>query len=202
MSTDYKPLTAIPFDSLFDGRLAKYGICETIKPDTSESVRYLLGRDGILRVFSEENGRDSSFERPSFTPMPWSICDALTAEFETEFVSEHDHRYWGFDTAGEWDAYQNKIAADYENEFYADIIRFYRGKSHDLEPGTIGFAKATVARSLIDRDPSLMKPDKRDALLALIDEADEQKAVVVQLTPEELAMAELMMARTDDLPKA
>src|ERR1700730_1071232 len=109
MSTAYKPLFNIRFENIFDARLDKYEVREQIRTDTSDSTRYLAGPDGVLAVFSEQNGASRSFVRPSFEPMPWSTFDALNREFDTEFVSEHDHRFWGFDTAGEWDQFQNEI---------------------------------------------------------------------------------------------
>jgi hypothetical protein len=204
MSTSYRALIAIPFHSLFDGRLDKYGIREIIKSDTSESLRYLSGKDGILSVYKEQGGADSSFERPSFAPMPWAIFDALAAEFGTDFVSEHDHRYWGFDTAEEWNAFQDKLARDDDDDFYRNVLRFSRGESHELTPGTIGFARAEIARGLIDMDPSLAEPDRRVALFAMITEIYEREnpPLRVELTREDLAKVELIMSRRDDLSKA
>jgi hypothetical protein len=89
VSTDYRALIAIPFHSLFDGRLDKYGIREIIKSDTSESLRYLSGKDGILSAYKEQGGADSSFDE--LHSNAWAIFDALTAEFGTDFVSEQDH---------------------------------------------------------------------------------------------------------------
>ena len=34
-------------------------------------------------------------------PVPWEVIDAIIAEFTVEFVSEHDHRFWGFATKEE-----------------------------------------------------------------------------------------------------
>jgi hypothetical protein len=47
-----------------------------------------------------------------------SIFDALNREYGTEFFSEHDHRFWGFDTAEEWDKFQNQIAKGNNDDFY------------------------------------------------------------------------------------
>jgi hypothetical protein len=204
MSTDYRALIAIPFRGVFDGRLDKYGIREIIKSDTSESLRYLCGKDGILNVYKEQGGTDCSFERPSFAPMPWVIFDALTEEFGTAFVSEHDHRYWGFDTAEGWNAFQDKLAIDDDDDLYRNILLFFRGKSHELIPGTIGFAQAEIALELIQKDPRLAEPDWRVALFAMITEIFEREnpPLKVELTRQDLARVDLIMSRTDDLPKA
>lgn len=77
MSTQYKPLMNIPYERMFDGRLDQYRVREEIRTDTSDSRRYLAGADGVLAVFPDQNGASSTFVRPDFGPMPWSIFDAL-----------------------------------------------------------------------------------------------------------------------------
>jgi hypothetical protein len=94
MSTEYKPLMNIPYERMFDGRLHQYGVREEIRTDTSDCTRYLAGPDGVLAVFPDQNGASSTFVRPGFGPMPWSIFDALNREYGTEFFSKHDHRFW------------------------------------------------------------------------------------------------------------
>jgi hypothetical protein len=170
MSTAYKPLFNIRFENIFDARLDKYEVREQIRTDTSDSTRYLAGPDGVLAVFSEQNGASSSFVRPSFEPMPWSTFDALNREFDTEFVSEHDHRFWGFDTAKEWDQFQNEITRGENDDFYIDLIRYARGEPNGLIPGTVGFEEAEIAKTLIERDANLAKPEARDALFAALNE--------------------------------
>src|SRR4029077_3744502 len=49
MSTNYRSTQAIPFAQLFDGRLEKYGVYETIQSDSTDRIRYLVGRDGVVR---------------------------------------------------------------------------------------------------------------------------------------------------------
>jgi hypothetical protein len=104
-----------------------------------------LVADIAQAVFPDQSGANSTFVRPSFGPMPWSIFDALNREYGTEFFSEHDHRFWGFDTAEEWDKFQNQIAKGNNDDFYVEIIRYARGEPNGLIPGTIGFKKAEIA---------------------------------------------------------
>lgn len=204
MSTSYKPLKDISFDKVFDGRLHPYDVREEIRADTSDSTRYLAGRDGVLAVFPDQSGASSTFVRPSFGNMPWSIFDALAAEFDTELVSEHDHPYWGFETAEEWEAFQDKIAKADDDDFYNDIMRHVRGEPNGLTPGTIGFKKAEIAKTLVEGDPSFAEPEAREALLEALNAVYEKTSAAgaVVLTTGDRALAELLMARTDDLPQA
>ena len=202
MSTYYRPLSKIPFAQLFDGRLKKYGVREKIQADTTKSRRYLVGCDGILVINRKKDG-DSHFTRPSFMPMPWAVCDAISEEFKIEIVSERDHRYWGFATQKEWDAFNEKMAKEDEDEFYSDLLNYVRGKPHGFKRGTVGMAKAKIARTLIRRDPGLVAPKKRDVLLEAVRAIyDRDHSIKVTLTKQDIAAAKMLVARTDDLPKA
>ncbi|MBR1156811.1 hypothetical protein [Bradyrhizobium sp. JYMT SZCCT0428] len=147
MSTDYRPIPAIRFAKLFDGRLDKYGVKEkeARAPDDTRRVRYLTGSDGVLEAYERGDGT-SSFSRGSFRPVPWTVIDALTEEFEVKLVSEHDHRYSGFQSKKEWDDWQDQLVKEREDRFYENILRFLRGEPHDNSPGTIGMMQAEIAK--------------------------------------------------------
>jgi hypothetical protein len=135
--------------------------------------------------------------------MPWAVFDALTEEFEIDLVSEHDHRYWGFSTEEEWVAFQEKIAKKNEDAFYSDLLRYLRDEPNDLKPGTNGMTMAEIAKTLVANDPGLMAHEKRDALLEAVNVIYyREHAVTVTLTEQDLALAEMMVARTGDLPEA
>jgi hypothetical protein len=202
MSTMYRPLKDLLFAEIFNGRLEKYDIREKVQPDSTETRRYLAGSDGVLIVYREENAT-CTFERAGFTAVPWAVFDALAEEFDTEFVSEHDHRFWGFATEEEWDAFNEKIARKYEDEFYKDLLHYVRGEPHGLSPGTIGMIKADIAKTIVTREPSLMKPENRSVLLAAVEGIyDKEHAVKVTLTEQDRAQATMMGARTGDLPRS
>jgi len=202
MSTYYRPLNDIPYDNLFDGRLEKHDVRGEVRSNTTTERRYLLGRDGVLIAFRERDGNGSSFSRPSFGPMPWTVFDAIAVEFEAELVSEHDHRYWGFNTADEWDAFNDKLAKEDEDNFYNNVLHYVLGESNDLLPGTIGMIRANIAKALVEGNPSLTEPVNRDALLQGIEKVYlEKHAVSVRLTDHDLAAAEMLMVRTENLPK-
>jgi len=202
MSTDYRPIPAIPFNKLFDGRLAKYGVREKADPDATVRRRYLVGGDGVLEAYENDDGT-SSFSRAAFTPIPWAVIDALAEEFETELVSEHDHRFWGFATQEEERDWNERMAKEAEDNFYKDLSHYLRGESNDLKPGTVGMQKAEIAKALVEADESLMAPDNRQQLLEAVEVIyDRDHAVKVTLTPEDKAAVELMAARRNELPQA
>ena len=83
MSTSFRPIPDIPFNQLFDGRLDKFGVREKAERDPTARIRSLVGSDGVLEAYKNDDGT-SFFKRRSFTPFPWSVLDALTEEFEAE----------------------------------------------------------------------------------------------------------------------
>jgi hypothetical protein len=200
MSTDWRPIPDIPFAELFDGRLEKYGIRALIVDRETEGWQYLEGPDGTLSVSRAEDGT-CIFTRRGV--VPWTIFDAIAEEFKIEWVSEYDHRYWGFATEKEWDDWNNQLAKESEDEFYNDLVKYLRDEPNGLRPGTIGMIKAEIAKTLVKGDLGLMAPEKRNALLEAVEAIyDRDHAVKIELTEQDLAAAELMAARTDDLPKA
>ena len=127
----------------------------------------------------------------------------MAEEFEIEWVSEHDHRYWGFATEKEWNDYWDEENKKDEDIFYSDLLHYVQDEPNDIRPGTIGMIKAKIAKALVEGEPGLAAPEKRDALLGAIRAIyDWDHALIVRLTEQDLAAAHLMAARTDDLPKA
>jgi hypothetical protein len=196
MSTHYAPIPDISFDQLFDGRLEKYGIKEEIVANPTEGTRYLAGCDGFLQVYREEKGT-CTFTRRGCAP--WAIFDALTEEFGIELVSEQDYRYYGFATEEEWNNWHEQLNKKAEDEFYDNILKYLRGEPNGVLPGTI----AKIAKTLVEIDPGLVAPEKRDVLLEAVRAVyDRDHTVTITLTEQDLAAADMMAARTDDLPKA
>ena len=168
MSTDFRPIpAAIPFNKLFDGRLDKYGIRARAPTDSSPRSGFLVGSDGVLDVYQRDDG-SASFSRPSFNPIPWTVIDALTNEFQVELVSEHDHRFWGFASKKEEEDWHDQIAKEYEDDFYKNLVHYLRGEPHNLTSGTIGMQKAEIAKALVARDENLLTPTKRQLLLGTV----------------------------------
>lgn len=198
MSTWWRPASDIPFAQLSDGRLEKYGI--RIVDTPHDGKLFLVVRDDFLELERQKNG-DCNFKRRGYVLSP--INRALTEEFEIEWVSEHDHRFWGFATEEEWYAFNEKLTKEDEDRFYNDLLHYLRHEPNDLSPGTIGMIKAKIAKTLVASDPSLTAPEKRNALLEAVSAIyDPDDAKTTTLTERDLAPVELMAARTDDLPKA
>jgi hypothetical protein len=200
MSTDYRPISAIRFTELFDGRLDKYGVREKACADSTLKNKYLQG--SVLEAYQNDDGT-SSFSRRSFTPVPWTVIDALTKEFETELVNEHDHRYWGFANEKGWTDWQDQLAREAEDDFYKNLVHYVRGQPNDLRPGTIGMLRAEIAKALVASDETLMAPNNRHLLLEGVEAIyDRDHTATVTLTDQDFAAAELMVARTNKLPQA
>jgi hypothetical protein len=201
MSTDYRPIPAIRFSKLFDGRLDKYGIRARAPTNSSPNSWSLVGSDGVLEAYRQLDG-NANFSRGSFEPIPWAVIDALTNEFQIELVSEHDHRFWGFASKKEEEDRHNQIAKEYEDDFYKNLVHYLRGEPHNLTSGTIGMQKAEIAKALVATDESLLTPTKRHLLLEGIEAIyDRDHSVKITLTAESLALVELLAARTDELPR-
>ena len=200
MSTEWRPIPDIPFAKLFDGCLEMHGI-KAVKVDCgTDSHQYLEGPDGYLQVHEKSDGA-CSFTRRGV--VPWAIFDAIAEEFEIEWVSEHDYRYWGFATEKEWDDFWDERNKKAEDDFYNDLLLFLRDEPNELRPGSIGMIKAEIAKTLVKGDPRLATPERRDVLLSAIEVIyDRDHAVIVSLSEEKEAAAYLMAARTDDLPHA
>ena len=103
---------------VFDGRLEEFGIREHIVPgQTTDTYRCLTdGRDYIW-VTMDGNG------------FFWHVRDAsgilYASVFETEVVSEHQGQFWGFDTEGEWERWQEEEARKshekFKEQFYVEF---------------------------------------------------------------------------------
>jgi hypothetical protein len=105
------------------------------------------------------------------------MLNALIDEFEIELINEHDHRHWGFATEEEWDACWDKIAKEYDGEFYKQLLCYMRGEPNSIMPGTNGFGKAEIAKCLFARDPSWIGQGRRDELLKTLQVLAAQPAI-------------------------
>ena len=129
--------------------------------------------------------------------------NAIGQVFETYIALEYEAKYWGFDTEEEWEAFQEKLSKEGRDEFYVDLMKFLRNEPHDFRPGTNGMTMADLAKTLVEKDPSLLNPENREKLLAKIDEVFlGEHAIQVKLTPEDIAVAEMRVTHEDDLPQA
>jgi hypothetical protein len=203
MSTSYRPLKEISAQDLFDGRLEELGIREHAAVGSNERSRCLTDGRNYLWVYIDERGNISDLVRYAPNGAPGKIMNAIGQVFETYIASEYEAKYWGFDTEEEWEAFQEKLSKEARDEFYVDLMKFLRNEPHDIRPGTNGMIMADLAKTLVEKDPSLLNPENREELLAKIDEVFlGEHAIQVKLTPEDIATAEMRVTHEDDLPQA
>ena len=203
MSTSYRPLKEISAQDLFDGRLEELGIREHAAVGSNERSRCLTDGRNYLWVYIDERENISDLVRYAPNGAPGKIMNAIGQVFETYIASEYEAKYWGFDTEEEWEAFQEKLSKEARDEFYVDLMKFLRNEPHDIRPGTNGMIMADLAKTLVEKDPSLLNPENREKLLAKIDEVFlGEHAIQVKLTPEDIAAAEMRVTHEDDLPQA
>jgi hypothetical protein len=134
---------------------------------------------------------------------PQRILGAIADEFDVDIVSEYEPQFWGYETQEEWDADWDAMAKKDEQDFYNDVVKFVRGESHDIRPGTIGMIKAKIAKQLVAESPDLLAEHKRPDLIKAVNMIyDRDHAFVVTLTDEDLAFTRMAATHEDNLPQA
>jgi hypothetical protein len=203
MSTSYRPLKEISAQDLFDGRLEELGIREHAAVGSNERSRCLTDGQNYLWVYIDERGNISDLVRYAPNGAPGKLMNAIGQVFETYIASEYEAKYWGFDTEEEWEAFQEKLSKEARDKFYVDLMKFLRNEPHDIAPGTNGMTMAEIGKALVEKDSSLVKSENKEKLLAKVDEVFLGEHVTrVELTPEDVALAEMIATHEDDLPQA
>jgi hypothetical protein len=161
MSTDYCLLRKVLACDLFDGRLEEFGVREHVQAErTTKHSRCLTDGHSYLWVHIDDDG---SVDLHSY--YPGEILHAVAEVFDTYIVSEHDPQYWGFDTQEEWDAYMEKRSKEADKKSHIELLKYLRGEPNDIVPGTIGMLEAEIAKTLVQKDRSLLLPINKDKLL-------------------------------------
>lgn len=142
-------------------------------------------------------------ERPN---APHLIFEAIAKAFDTDIFSEYEPQFWGYETREEWDVAHAKLNAKlnqkFADEFYGDLMKYLRGEPNVFKSGTNGMIKGKIAKDLVAENDGLLSPDRRQELMDKIDRVYEaDHAVIVRLSDEEIAFAELFAAADDDLPQ-
>jgi hypothetical protein len=210
MSTDYRllkkvpgsngPLAKVPACDLFDGRLEEFGVREHDWPGETKKSRCLTdGRNGVC-VHIDDDGFVLSISRHGRN-YPGKILNAVAVVFDVDIVSEYEPQYWGFDTQEEWDACMENMSKEAEEKFHIELLKYLRGEPNDIGPGNIG--KAEIAKTLVEKDPSLLLPINNDKLRNEVRSIyDRENAVTVTLGPKDLALVRMLSTDEDDLPRA
>jgi hypothetical protein len=126
-----------------------------------------IGADGFLVSFTRYGLNDPSV-----------ILDALAESFDTYIASEHDPQYWGFETEEEWHAVLDELHRECEDSFYADIFKFVSGEPNGIRDGTVGEIQAKIAKQLVESDPEMLLPDRREQLMKAVKEIYDRDHVV------------------------
>ena len=203
MSTDFRPLTPIRMAELFDGRLERVGVWEHHPKELAPNQKILTDGSNYLHVYSKEKGLVSSFSRYMPNGNPGYILTAISDEFDVDIVSEYEPQFWGFDTQEEWDACTEEMSRKHEEEYYIELVKYLRGEPNDIRQGTIGMIEAEIAKTLVEKDPSLLLPINKDKLRNDVRSIyDREHAVKVTLGPKDLALVRMLSTDEDDLPSA
>jgi hypothetical protein len=171
MSTDYIISKKLKAQDLFDGRLEAFGIRE----HQGDNRRCLTDGHDFLWAYMNWEGIVSRVTAHGPNG-PGKIFHAIDDAFDIQILSEHDPKYWGFDTQEEWDAAKKRASDQARNELYAYVCAYVRGEPNEIEPGAIA-VKAKIAEGLVETDAALLHPENKDKLLAGIN------AIYAAITP-------------------
>ena len=166
MSTDFRALTTIQVEALFDGRLEQFGVHEHFPSSKMEPGARILA-DGsnflwayqcpkVVTGFSSYAGYAGN--------NPCRILAAIEEVFEVEIVSEHDPRYWGFDTQEEWEIAMDKMEKERADSFYLELLKYLGNEPNDLQAGTNEIVRAEIGARLVADNPELLLLENRPAL--------------------------------------
>jgi hypothetical protein len=185
MSTDFRPMTPIQMDQLFDGRLAQFGIREE-KTDTSDVQRRCL-TDGknYVWVYGTESGRVGSFSRNGANSAS-HIIGAIEDLFDVTIVSEHHPSFWGFATERAWlKPWEN---VEESERFLEDLKTYIATGETQYSPGEIGYMLQRIGRFVISMLPELQAARNREKLEKLLAAVlEEHELVFISETNEEIA---------------
>lgn len=204
MSTSYRSLTPLRFEDLFGDALAACGLREVVDPrDTTPTARCLSDGTNFLWIYADEAGFVSVMVRCKLLNAVDGILSAIEEAFGVEIVSEHQPQFWSFVDQEVWDKAQREIARKQQDAFYADLLLYVANQPNGIRPGTIGEQQAQIARELAEKDPLLLLPESRDALLDHVEGIwSGRHAVKVTLTPQEVELAHMIGLSPTSLPQA
>jgi hypothetical protein len=168
MSTDYRTQKRISMTDLVDGRLEEFGVSESIEPIQS-SARCLTDGHNYVWVDGNESGFVDMITCYALNN-PTKILQAMAEALDTDIFSEHEPQFWGFHTQEEWDAAWGVPTKEQQDEFYLELLKFACNKPNRITPGTKGEIDAKIAKQLVEADPTLIQPGRREDLLEKIRE--------------------------------
>ena len=167
MSIDFNLSKKVTARDLFCGRLATFEIREHVASGTSE--RRCLTDETNYRLSVYDRGRVRRLFRIVWTQRSPQDPRRDQRSVRDRRLSEHEPRYWGFDTQEELDAAWKRIDDQARDQFYTDVRAYIGGEPNDIKPGTIGETRAKIAKTLIRAIAALLQSENKDRLLAEMD---------------------------------
>jgi len=168
-----------------------------------KEVRYLTDGQNSMEVVVYESGFPDVSVQNLWCAPEREILYAIAEAFDTDIISEHEPEYWGFDTKEEWDRWNEQKSREHQESFHNELLKYLRGESNNIRPGTIGMILAEIAKKLADKDPALLLPTNKVKLRKEIDTIyDREHAVKITLSPADIAAAVMLATHKDDLPRA
>jgi hypothetical protein len=177
MCTYYRPIRPIQMSELFSGRLKKYGIYDDSIGDARRLAGELPGlnvSNGIhsIVVHVRPDDNDTVAEFASYDEDneidPHGVIAAIADEFDTEIVSQHDPRYWGYKNFRDWNAAFYAQTSARLDAAYKDIMNYVEGKPCDLA-SIRGRRRARIGKRLIQKYPELSPRYNCADLIRVID---------------------------------
>jgi hypothetical protein len=160
MSTDFRALTTIEVNILFDGRLERFGVHEYFPVQKSDLASRVLS-DGSDFLYVYRGVDNVSVFTAYGLNNPARILEAIEQALGTEIVSEHNARFWGFDTWDSWTAALSRMAKDEADQFYGELLKHLRGEPNEIKTSTGEMARAEIAAKLVADDPGLLLLENR-----------------------------------------
>jgi hypothetical protein len=162
VSTDYCPLKRILACDLFSGCLEKYGVREYVNPEvTTKNKRCLTDGENHVWVFISDDLFVSFFKRCTGN-RAGKILRAVAFVFDTDVVSEDEGQFWSYETKEEWEENQLRIQIIREKKSHIEILKYCRGEANEIMWDDM--RRAEIARSLVDKHPSLLLPINEEKL--------------------------------------
>ena len=190
MSTYYLALTPVPMADLVGDRLKKHDIRENIvKGESNRKQKCLTDGTNFVWAYANRKGFVTDFTRYGGNS-PYRIFDAICEEFGVRIVSEHEPEFFGYETYEEWEAAWAEEEKLSEEEFYNNVMNYVRGKRHSLGRGTVGMAKAQIAKKLIKESPELAADANRAELMKAVKAIyDRDQTITINVTEKDIAAA-------------
>jgi hypothetical protein len=167
VSACYYPFSPIYITALIDRGMKEVRVHQA--PSVGSDCFSLTDGWNFLWVYFNGEGRVTRFARWASNGDPDDILTEIADTFDVKIVSECDSQYWGFESEEEFKATQKTLEKKRQAELYNNIVKFIRGESNTLKPGSVEMAHAEIAKRLVTKSSNLLAPDKRMDLIKAVE---------------------------------